>query len=154
MRLARWVHLGERDHDVYVVSGPTQERRFLSRCCAIVHAHMLAGRAMYRFERGALVRLGQDGFLPDRISQWLRYENLANAGPLASGGYRYTARQEQAATIATLLPGVIETGVTLRASWDVIASARRSGFAERLVFADGRFVSGRAPFNSTQWSFR
>ena len=154
VRLARWVHLGERDHDVYVVSGPRQERRFLSRCCAIVHAHMLAGRPMYRFDAGQLVRLGQDGFLPDRISQWLRYKNLANARPLASGAYRYTARQEQAATIATLLPGVIDTGVSLRASWESISSVRRSGFAERLVFADGRFVSGRAPFNSTQWSFR
>ena len=154
VQLARWVHLGERDHDVYVVSGPRQERRFLSRCSAIVHAHILAGRAMYGFDAGQLVRLGRDGFLPDRISQWLRYENLANAGPLTSGGYGYAARQEQAATIAALLPGAIDAGVTLRASWDVIASARRSGFAERLVFADGRFVSGRAPFNSTQWSFR
>ena len=27
VRLARWVHLGERDHDVYVVSGRTQERQ-------------------------------------------------------------------------------------------------------------------------------
>jgi hypothetical protein len=154
VRLARWIHLGERDHDVYVVSGPTQEQRFISRCSAIVRAHMLAGRAMYRFDAGQLVRLGRDGFLPDRISQWLRYENLANAGPLVSGAYGYTARQEQSATIATLLPVAIDPGVTLRASWDIIASARRSGFAERLVFTDGRFVSGRAPFNSTQWSFR
>jgi len=150
VRLARWVHLGERDHDVYVVSGPTHERRFLSRCSAIVHAHMLAGRAMYRFENGALIRLGRDGFLPDRISQWLRYENLVNAGPLAFGGYGYTARQDQATTIATLLPDAIDAGVTLRASWDVVASARRSGFAERLVFTDGRFVSGRTPFGSAQ----
>lgn len=150
VRLARWGHLGERDHDVYVVSGPTQERRFLSRCSAIVHAHMLAGRTMHRFEHGALIRLGLDGFLPDRISQWLRYVNLANAGP--SGGYGYTARRDQATMIAMLLPGAIDAGVTLRTTWDVIASARRSGFAERLVFADGRFVSGRTPFNSTHGS--
>jgi len=154
VQLARWVHLGERDHDVYVVSGRQQERRFLSRCSAIVHAHMLADRAMYRFDAGQLVRLGRDGFLPDRISQWLRYENLANAGPLDSGGYGYAARQEQAATIAELLPGAVDAGVTLRASWDAIASTRRSGFVERLAFADGRFVSGRAPFDPTEWSFR
>jgi hypothetical protein len=73
---------------------------------------------------------------------------------LGSGGYGYAARQEQATRISTLLPGAIDAGVTLRASWDVIASARRSGFAKRLVFVDGRFVSGRAPFNSTRWSFR
>lgn len=152
--LARWVHLGERDHDVYVVSGPTHERKFLSRCSAIVYAHMLAGRAMYRFDSGQLVRLGRDGFLPDQISQWLRYENLAHAGPSASGAYGYTARQEQVTTIATLLPGAIDAGVTQRASRDFIASARRSGFAERLVFLDGRFVSGRAPFNATHGSFR
>jgi hypothetical protein len=67
---------------------------------------------------------------------------------LASGGYGYAARQDQATTIATLLPGAIDAGVTLRAPWDVISSARRSGFAERLVFTDGRFVSGRTPFRS------
>ena len=152
VRLARWVHLGERDHDVYVVSGPTLERRFLSRCSAIVHAHMLAGRAMYRYENGALIRLGRDGFLPDRISQWLRYENLGNAEPLPAGGYAYRARQDQATSIATLLPGAIDVGVTLRAPWDVIACARRNGPAERLVFTDGHFVSGRTPFNSTHGS--
>jgi hypothetical protein len=152
VRLARWVHLGERDHDVYVVSGRTQERLFLSRCCAIVHAHMLAGRAMYRFDAAWLVRLGRDGFLPDRISQWLRYVNLNNAGPMPSGGYGYRADQSQAAAIATLLRGAVDAGVAVRASWNVVASARRSGFAERLVFTDGRFVSGRTPFNSTEWS--
>lgn len=152
VRLARWVHRGERDHDVYVVSGPTLERRFLSRCSAIVHAHMLAGKAMYRFKNGALIRLGRDGFLPDRISQWLRYENLGNAEPLPAGSYAYRARQDQATTIATLLPGAIDAGVTVRANWEVIASARRNGFGERLVFTDGRFVSGRMPFNSTHGS--
>jgi hypothetical protein len=152
VRLTRWVHLGERDHDVYVVAGPGRERRFLSRCSAIVHAHMLAGTAMYRFDADQLVRTGRDGFLPDQISHWLRYENLANAGPLPSSGYGYAARQDQAARIAALLQGAIDAGVTQRAPWDVVASARRSGFTERLVFTDGRFVSGRAPFNSTQWS--
>lgn len=153
VRLARWIHLGERDHDVYVVSGPRQERRFVSRCSAIVYAHMLAGKAMYRFDAGQLVRLGCDGFLPAQVSHWLRYENLANAGILPSSGYGYFASQEQAAAIAALLPGAIDVGA-LRASWDVIASARRSGFAERLVFAGGRFVSTRAPFNPTERSFR
>lgn len=152
VRLARWVHLGARDHDVYVVSGPTLERRFLSRCSAIVHAHMLAGSAMYRFENGELTRVGRDGFLPDRISQWLRYENLSNAGPLPAGGYAYRARHDQATTIATLLPGAIDAGATPRANWDVIASVRRNGSAERLIFMDGRFVSGRTPFNSTHGS--
>ncbi|HBR46702.1 MAG TPA: hypothetical protein DEA80_17595 [Afipia sp.] len=152
VRLARWVHLGERDHDVYVVSGRTQGRLFLSRCCAIVHAHMLAGRPMYRFDAARLVRLGRDGFLPDRISQWLRYVNLNNAGPMPSGGYGYCADQSQATAIAALLRGAVDAGVAVRASWDVVASARRSGFAERLVFTDGRLVSGRTPFNSTEWS--
>jgi hypothetical protein len=152
VRLARWVHVGERDHDVYVVSGSKQERRFVSRCSAIVHAHMSAGRAMYRFDAARLVRLGRDGFLPDRISQWLRYMNLDNAGPAPSGVYGYAADQNQATTVAALMPGAVDAGTALRASWDAVASARRSGFAERLVFTDGRFVSGRTPFNSTEWS--
>jgi hypothetical protein len=152
VRLARWVHVGERDHDVYVVSGPKQERRFVSRCSAIVHAHMSAGRAMYRFDAARLVRLGKDGFLPDRISQWLRYVNLDNAGPTPSGGYGYAADQNQATAIATLMPGAVDAGLALCASWDIVASARRRGFAERLVFTDGRFASGRTPFNPTEWS--
>jgi hypothetical protein len=151
VRLTRWVHLGERDHDVFVVSGPDTERMFVSRCGAIVQAHMLAGRAMYGLEADLLVRVGRDGFLPDRIAHWLRYENLANSGPLPSGRYGYAASRDQATTIAKLLPGAVDAGgVTLRASWDVIASARRSGFAERLIFGDGRFASGRAPFDPSQ----
>src|SRR5205085_2663971 len=98
LQLTRWVHLGERDHDVYVVSGSGPERTFVSRCGAIVQAHMLAGRAMYRFDTDRLVRLGRDGFLPDRISHWLRYANLANSGALPSGGYGYAAGRNQAAT--------------------------------------------------------
>jgi hypothetical protein len=152
VKLTRWVHLGERDHDVYVVSGADPERRFVSRCGAIVQAHMMAARAMYRFEADRLVRLGHDGFLPDRIAQWLRYENLLNAEPLPSGGYRYAASPSQAAAVARLMPGAVDPGVTFRTSWDVVASSRRSGFAERLIFIDGRFVSGRAPFDPTQRS--
>jgi hypothetical protein len=107
---------------------------------------------MYRFDAARLVRIGKDGFLPDRISQWLRYANLENAGPTPSGGYEYAADQNEAAAIATLIPGAVDAGVALRASWEAAASARRSGFAERLVFTDGRFVSGRTPFISTEWS--
>lgn len=152
VRLTRWVHLGERDHDVYVVVGNGQERRFLSRCSAIVHAHMSAGTAMCRFDADRLVRTGRDGFLPAPIAHWLRYENLANAGPLPAGGYGYTARQDQAVRIASLLPGAIDAGVTSRASWDVVAAARRNGFTERLIFTDGQFVSGRTPFASMKGS--
>jgi hypothetical protein len=147
IRLARWVHRGGRDHDVYVVSGPTQERRFLSRCSAIVHAHILANRTMYRFEKGELVRVGRDGFLPDAISHWLRHANLVNAGPLAAGHYGYATGQDQAVAVASLLPGAIEAGVTLRSSVDAIASARRSGGVERLIWRDGRVTSGRTRFN-------
>lgn len=147
VKLARWVHLGERDHDVFVVSGSGPDRMFVSRCCAIVQAHMMAGKTMYRFGADHLVRVGRDGFLPDRIAQWLRYENLVNAEPSSSGGYRYAASPSQAATAARLMPGAVDAGATFRASWDVIASNRRSGFTERLIFTDGRFLSGRAPFD-------
>lgn len=152
VRLARWVHLGERDHDVFVVSGRGPDRMFVSRCSAIVQAHMSAGRAMYRLEADLFVRTGRDGFLPDLIAHWLRYANLTNSGPLPSGGYGYAASRDQAATIAKLLPGALDAGETLRASWDVAAAARRSGFAERLIFTDGRFASGRAPFDPTHRS--
>jgi hypothetical protein len=141
-------------HRVYAVT-KTGERNFWNAIgAAWVHSDGWGFNVKldYRFENGTLIRLGRDGFLPDRISQWLRYENLGNAVPLPAGGYAYHARQDQATTIATLLPGAIDAGVTVRAPWDVIASARRNGSAERLVFTDGRFVSGRMPFNSTQRS--
>jgi hypothetical protein len=152
VRLTRWVHMGERDHDVYVVSGSGRERMFVSRCGAIVEAHMQAGRAMYRLEADRLLRMGRDGFLPDRIAHWLRYENLANPQLLPFGGYGYQASRDQATTVARLLPRAIDIGMTLRTSWEAVASARRSGFAERLIFTDGRIVSDRAPFGPTQRS--
>lgn len=152
VRLARWVHLGGRDHDVYVVSAAGRDRMFVSRCGAIVDAHMQAGKAMYRFETDRLIRTGRDGFLPDQIAHWLRYENLANPQPGASGGYAYEASRGQTAMIANFLPGAIDAGETLRASWDAVASARRSGFAERLIFTDGRIASGRTPYGTTQRS--
>ncbi len=150
--LTRWVHLGERDHDVYVVAGACPERRFVSRCGAIVHAHLAAGKAMYRFEADRLVRLGRDGFLPDRIAKWLRYENLRNAEVLPSGGYAYASGAGQAASIARLMPGAVAVEKTCRPSWDAVASSRRSGYAERLIFTDGRLISGRTPFETTQRS--
>ncbi len=152
VQLARWVHLGERDHDVYVVSASGKDRMFVSRCVAIADAHMQAGKPMYRWEADRLIRTGCDGFLPDQIAQWLRYENLANAQPEPAGGYSYQANQAQAVAAARLLPGAIVAGATLAASWDAVAAARRSGFAERLIFTEGRVVSSRTPFDPTQWS--
>ncbi|MGY3511272.1 hypothetical protein ACVIQY_004247 [Bradyrhizobium sp. USDA 3051] len=153
VQLARWVHLGERDHDVYVVSASSGERMFVSRCVAIAEAHMQAGKPMYRREADRLVRTGLDGFLPDQIAHWLRYENLSNAQPAPAGGYSYQASQAQVAAIARLLPGAIDAGLTLPASWAAVAAARRSGFAERLVFKEGRVLSSRTPFDPTQRSY-
>lgn len=152
IRLARWVHLGERDHDVFVVSGSGRELMYVSRCSAIAKAHMLSGKAMYRLEGDRLLRDGRDGFLPDLIAHWLRYENLANSQVLPSGGYAYPTSRDQATTIANLMPGAIDAGFTIRPSWEAVASARRSGFAERLVFTHGHLASGRTPFDPTQRS--
>src|SRR6202000_1631459 len=69
--LERWVHLGDRDHDVFVVSGVRRARMYVSRCCAIVDAHIQAGKAMLRFDGDRLVRTGRDGFLPDLMARWL-----------------------------------------------------------------------------------
>ncbi|MFK4581187.1 hypothetical protein [Bradyrhizobium ottawaense] len=152
VRLERWVHLGERDHDVFVVSGSGRELMYVSRCAAIARAHMLLGRPMYRFERDRLHREGRDGYLPDLIAHWLRYENLAPPCALPGGGYAYPASRDQAATIARLMPRAVEAGATGRPSWEAVASARRSGFAERLIFMDGRVASSRMPFDPTERS--
>ncbi|MCC8962494.1 hypothetical protein H8A95_09270 [Bradyrhizobium sp. Pear76] len=152
VELARWVHLGERDHDVYVVSETGGERMFLSRCVAIAHAHMLANRPMFRREADRLLRTGRDAFVPDQIAFWLRYENLANPLVGPAGGYSYQASQAQVTAIARLLPGAIDAGATLSASWEAVAAARRRGFVERLVFTEGRVLSSRTPFDPTQRS--
>jgi hypothetical protein len=148
--LERWVHLGARDHDVFVVSGVGRERMYVSRCCAIVDAHIQAGKTMFRLDGDRLLRTGRDGFLPDLMARWLRHENLSNSMVLSSGGYQYAATTEQAARIAALMPGAIHIGAAQAVPWGAVASARRSGFAERLVFADGRVASGRAPFGPMQ----
>jgi hypothetical protein len=152
VQLARWVHVGEHDHDIYVVSASGGDRMFLSRCVAIAAAHMKGDKPMYRHGADRLARTGRDGFLPDQIAHWLRYENLTNPQPDQAGGYSYQANHAQAAAVARLLPGAIDVGATLPASWDAVAAARRSGFAKRLVFKEGRVVSSRTPFDPTQRS--
>lgn len=152
VRLSRWTHEGERDHDVFVVSGSGPERMFVSRTAAIVQAHIAARRSIYRLEADHLVRTGCDGFLPDKIAHWLRYANLSNPGPLPFGGYGYTANRGQAEAIARLLPGAVDVGVTVRAPWEMVAAVRRSGFVDRLVFLDGSLASGRVPFDPVQRS--
>lgn len=146
IRLTRWVHRGRRDHDVYEVSNQVQERRFLSRTSAILYAHMLADRPLYKFVDGALSRQAKDGFIPDRLAGWLRYANIANPSVSIDGGYSYPSQPEQAAKIASLLDGAIDAGVVLRPAIEVVSSVRRSGWAERMIWKDARLSSGRAPF--------
>ena len=113
---------------------------------------MLLGRPLYRFEGDRLLREARDGYLPDLIAHWLRYANLAPPCALPAGGYAYPASRDQAATIARLMPRAVDASATSRSSWEAVASARRSGFAERLIFMDGRVASSRMPFDPTERS--
>jgi hypothetical protein len=146
VRLTRWVHRGGRDHDIYEVVSGARTRRFLSRAAAIVYAHSLAKRSLYQAEGNKLTRKAKDGFLPDAVARWLRYANLLNPSFSMEGEYSYPVQHGQSATIAAIIPGAIDAGVTTRPIDEIVCSVRRSGWTERMVWKETGLSAGRAPF--------
>jgi hypothetical protein len=147
VQLTRWVHRGGRDHDVYEVISGARSRRFLSRASAIVFAHMLARRPLFKVDGDRLARTAKDGFLPDTIARWLRYANLANPSVSSEGGYSYPIQAAHSARIATILPDAVDAGMSLRPVEDIVCSVRRSGWSTRMVWTGSGLSAGRVPFD-------
>ncbi|WP_316228474.1 hypothetical protein [Bradyrhizobium sp. SZCCHNR1039] len=142
VRLVRWKSVGDRDHDVYVVSARGAETRFLSRQAAIAHAHVARRAAMFSFEAGALVRSAGEGALPAPISSWLRCRNLANAGSSGKRHYAYPAAATDLARLQSLLPGIVQANAA-GAALDAALAVRRSRDGARLLWINDSVKAAR-----------
>jgi hypothetical protein len=106
--LTRFQHPGRRDHDIYRISvAGSPVAAHATRAAAIVHAYVIAKRAMFRFDGEALVRLTRDGALPLELAAALRLRTLANPG-VGEEGYSYPCSPADALWLAGLAPGLIE----------------------------------------------
>jgi hypothetical protein len=106
--LTRFEHPGRRDHDIYRISvGGRRTAAHATRAAAIVHAYVIAKRAMFRFDGDALLRLTRDGALPLELAAALRLRTLANPG-ISEEGYSYPCSPADALWLAGLAPGLIE----------------------------------------------
>lgn len=133
--LVRLVHPGGRDHDVYRVQGRAS-RSFHSRHAAIIDAHVQAGRPLFRYEEGRIVRLAAEGALPLEIAAALRVRTLSNAA-CTDDGWSYATTGRDATWLAGLLPGLIESIQGEDAGGSGAMSYRRGREARRPLWCDG-----------------
>jgi hypothetical protein len=139
--LTRWAHPGGTDHDIYVVRREKREWRLLSRTAAIALAHCLSGISLFGLRDKAIVRLANEGALPDAIAAAVRLRALTNPGPDDRGlGYHYPAAAADLAEIGRLVPALVaefkdSAGVSRVA---VVPSVRHSGGRARLIWREGR----------------
>ena len=132
--LVRLAHPGGRDHDVYRVHGRIV-RSFHSRHAAILDAHFQAGRPLFRFEQGRIVRLTAEGALPLEIAAELRVRSMRNVGSSARG-WSYAASTADAMWLAALLPNCIE-GVQVGSTGALPMSHLRGRGDRRLLWLGG-----------------
>ncbi|WP_448208672.1 hypothetical protein [Azospirillum sp. sgz302134] len=142
--LTRWVHPGGRDHDVYRVKSSRHISSHMTRNAAILMAHIVARKSLFRVEGDKLVRTSKEGALPLEFAIWLRRFALAGGGTLEGGSYGYLLGGYDAACIARALPGCIEgvrQGNSTRASIKAMMAARRLGGRSRIRWVDGVMVA-------------
>jgi hypothetical protein len=87
IQIRRLEHNEHRSNDVYrVIADGHTPQMFDSRAAAILYAHQLAGRPLFRFDRSRrrLERLAREGSLPHSIGTYLRSRHFVGAG-IAAG---------------------------------------------------------------------
>lgn len=134
--LVRLVHTGGRDHDIYRVTG-ARRRSFNSRHAAIIDAHQQAGRPLFKFQEGRLIRISAEGALPIEIAKALRLRGLANGGASVDG-WEYPAARRDLGWLRELLPGIIEDARSPTA--DPALFYRRRRGARRPLWTEGRIA--------------
>jgi hypothetical protein len=110
LRLERWVQ--ESDRDVYRIVAPNDLFLTTSRTVAVLEVHRRAGRPLFRWKDGSLVRLGRSGHLPLPAARALRRRTLTPSGPItdAQGAwtYGYPADAASAKWIATVFGAAVD----------------------------------------------
>ncbi|UMR31991.1 hypothetical protein MJ904_07390 [Massilia sp. MB5] len=128
VRLTRRSHRLGTDHDVFCVEHAGRSFNYLSRCAAIIHAHALAGVALFKFREDRIERIAQDGALPDVLAATLRRRCLRAAG-VDAGAYSYPATEADARWVSSMLSGcVADVEIsTPQATGELLSAVRRSG---------------------------
>jgi hypothetical protein len=133
VQLERWVRERRDDRDLFVVRDGETSFRTTSRTAAILEAHRLARRPLFRWAEGRLVRRGRSGHLPIAVAQALALRSGLSAGPSPQSDgtwtYVYGADARDVAWLAAKFGPAIEgTAPTPRV--DRLArtiAARRTG---------------------------
>ncbi|WP_175766966.1 hypothetical protein [Burkholderia cenocepacia] len=132
--LTRLTHKAQRDHDLFEVVSTAGRVLYLSRTAAIAAAHAAAKVPLFEERGDALLRISNDGALPNFIATDLRRRAMRSAG-MTDGLYVYPALREDLKGVARLLPSCILLSQT---------EATECGFREPLIRrSEGRF--------RTQW---
>ncbi|WP_155774304.1 hypothetical protein [Burkholderia pseudomultivorans] len=132
--LTRLIHKAQRDHDLFEVTSSAGRVLYLSRTAAIAAAHAAAKVPLFEERGDALLRISNDGALPNFIAADLRRRAMRCAG-MMDGLYVYPALREDLRGLARLLPSCILLSKT---------EATEDGFRESLIRrSEGRF--------RTQW---
>jgi hypothetical protein len=117
------------DHDVYVVktAGPEpREHRVLSRGAAVLLAHAIARRPLFRIGQGFLSATVPEACLPDRVAARLRLRHAANPG-LLDGLAVYPCDAWDVESLNACMPGLIEDAAAVRAKGVAAVSYARHG---------------------------
>ncbi len=145
VRLERLVRERGDDRDVYRVVDRDNAFITASRTVAILEAHRLKRRPLFRWEGGQLRRLTRSGHLPLEMARALARASGAASGPVAAAdgvwSYHYPADIRDAEQIARCLGSAVDLGGARRTDplRDVVA-ARRSG--SRRTWIDQRIAGG------------
>jgi hypothetical protein len=143
--LTRWAHSGDRDHDIYVVSSGNQIWHLLSRTSAIVLAHSLAAKPLFRAEDGLLVRICSEGALPDALASASRLRTLVNSGP-DGRSYIYRMPTSELGGIVRIVPNIVESFKDSLGEYNLnaVSSAIHSGGRIKLTWTKGELSTTRS----------
>lgn len=104
--LTRLTHRAQRDHDLFEVASTAGRVLYLSRTAAIAAAHSAAKVPLFEERGEALLRVSNDGGLPNFIATDLRRRVMRSAG-MTDGLYVYPASREDLIGLTRLLPNCI-----------------------------------------------
>ncbi|KQR76943.1 hypothetical protein ASG35_11700 [Burkholderia sp. Leaf177] len=139
--LSRLVHVSRRDHDLFKVASDNRTVLYLSRTAAIVAAHAAAGIPLFRQRGEVLVRIANDGGLPDALANDLRRRQMRTAG-IVEGVYAYPSANEDVQLLRRLLPRCIESIETVSeiSATRLLGASRRSEGRTRPVWRNGKII--------------
>ncbi|MFT4508960.1 hypothetical protein [Caballeronia sp. 15711] len=139
--LSRLIHVGRRDHDLFKVTSENSTALYLSRTAAIAAAHAAARVPLFCQHGDVLVRLANEGGLPDALVTDMRRRRMRTAG-IAEGVYCYPVTREDIQILRRMLPHCMENSETagLPRAQKPIGSSRRFDGRIKPLWRNGKIV--------------